>query len=624
MFRKRNILTKAQWMGISALIMALVMILNPVLSMAEEGSSDGEILIFSSDGTETVAGGSGSGSNSGSSKSSSGTDSGTISGSSQGKASDIITADDIWALVDYDELRSLIDEDELRSRIDVVALLDNIDKDELRNEIDPQALLDTLSEDDLQSEFVQRKLEGEFFILDPETGEGRIVDEQEYNALKTAGESKEDKAEKPLSEVIEEETQVLEDGREVTTYKLKIDQDPEEYIEEHPVDVTNVQLPVLGDVSPFDFLIDPLQLVFQTSAAKYGGGIVEEGASILFRNSEGEYDFSHKSDRLTVVNKGNIPVKVIVTANIKNPESILLVGDESDLNGDLPCIYMALEDENGDVSVLSNNGDAVIEKVLKAAPDDIYQYTLNEETGEYDHDLNKNAENIGFDSFTFGVFASCNTEADWEGVDTRPIINVNWKIEPILTDWDYINAGLMDKEKERLLADTEQFEAFKLVKTGELVEEKLLELTQIKLDELKEAEFEVLLQEELANLADDKLEEIIEEKGLQDRFVVEEHESKSDQDKTKGASSDDEEKNQDAKAESSGSGEKKVLGARREYIYDDDVEEPDAVTFAVDSLNDPEDSSDEFQDDSDEVIFIDGNAGQKADSSVIFFNSSGN
>nr|MCR5156964.1 hypothetical protein [Butyrivibrio sp.] len=57
MFLDRNVLTKPQWMGIAALIIALIMTLNPVLALAEEADSDEEIVIISSDGEETVIGG---------------------------------------------------------------------------------------------------------------------------------------------------------------------------------------------------------------------------------------------------------------------------------------------------------------------------------------------------------------------------------------------------------------------------------------------------------------------------------------------------------------------------------------------------------------------------------------
>lgn len=59
-------------------------------------------------------------------------------------------------------------------------------------------------------------------------------------------------------------------------------------------DIVNVVLPTVtaGETSPLDFLLDPQGLLYETGAMRYGGGVVEEGATLLFRNSGGSYDFS--------------------------------------------------------------------------------------------------------------------------------------------------------------------------------------------------------------------------------------------------------------------------------------------------------------------------------------------
>lgn len=500
MFLKRNILTKSQWMGITALIMAFIMVFNPVPVLAEEGGSDGTILFFSEDGTETVTGGGGTGSQ---------TVSEGTGGSAEGRAAVIVDDEEIWALVDKEELRSKVDVDSIKSSIDELALLDSIDRDELRAGIDGAALLDMLFDEDLQEEFIERKLEGEYFVVDEETGKGLIVSEDEYKALKPEKEEEtldiENLSDSSFAEKIDEETRVLEDGRTVTSFRVKL---PEQYMKEHPVDVTNIQLPVLGVDSPFDFIIDPLQLVYLTDAARYGGGRVEEGATVLFKNTEGDYDLSHKSDMLTVVNKSNVPVKLVVTAVVKDSDVVTMAGSTSELHGDQPSIFMALTDEDGIASVITGYGEAVIETVLKAAPDDTYEYTFNEKTGTYDYTLSRGADSTEYDSFNFGVIAACNTEADWDDIDARPAINVSWKVEPILTDWDDLNADLEAEKRAKLLEKEEEYEAFKLVKTDELIEDKLFELIEKKLTELKEDELERLIEEEMLILAYERYDEI--------------------------------------------------------------------------------------------------------------------
>ncbi len=589
MFPKRNVLAKITWMGIAALVMAMIMVLNPVLAMAEESGHGDDIVIFSSDGDQTVITG----------------DSDTVrgdelEGSTQGKAAAILDDEEIWALVDKDELRSLVDVDSMRNKIDVLALLDSIDRDELRAEIDGEELLAELSEEELEEEFIARKLEGEFFVIG-EDGKATMVDEEtakEYKAKKEIDDDNDSDtepleeqieiisaddvefAEEPLSEtedslaeIVSEETVVTEDGREIKKFKVKYS---EEEANEHPMDIVNVQMPVVSDDSPFDFVIDPMHLLYQTSAARSEENKVEENVGVLFKNTGGDYMFSHKSDMLKVVNKSNVPVKLVITASLENPESVKLVDSASELKGKTPGLFMALTDDVGITSVISSYGEAVIETVLKPVPEGTYKFELDEETGTYKYvlaedtettsvddmeegdleigdlttddvetedteigdvaddvvetfesgddpdieepDTEEKKEDSRFDSYSFGVLADCNTDADWSSINTIPVINVTWKVEPVHSDPEEAETEVTDDDRTKFLADKEEYVAFKLVKTAELVEERLLELLQVKLEELKEIELEKLIEEEVVRMAYEILAEALDEKGFGDLF----------------------------------------------------------------------------------------------------------
>lgn len=587
MFLDRNVLTKPQWMGIAALIIALIMTLNPVLALAEEADSDEEIVIISSDGEETVIGGNVV-------FDEPGDDEGLV-GSAQGKAAEILDDDEIWALVDKDELRSLIDVDSLRAGIDVLALMESIDRDELRAEIDAEALLSEIDEEDLKEEFEERKLDGEYFVVDDQTGEARIVSEEEYAELKNTAAIADNEADSSfdeetdevviedaaedfvedsiedasLAEIISEETHVLEDGQEVKTFMVKL---PGEEVDSHPMDVINVQLPIIDESSPFDFLIDPMKLMYNAYSS-FDGDIVVEDAGVLFKNKDGQYDFSHKSDMLKVVNKSNVPVKLTIRASIENPESVPLVDSASELYGEDPNLFMALADEVGVASVITSYGEALIETVLEPAPEGTYSFTWDEENGKYNYfvndvsedivedgaeeDIEENAEETEdsvFDSYSFGVEAACNTEADWSQVDSRPVINVEWNVEPVLTDWDKVNAELEAERRAQLLANEEEFEAFKLVKAKELAEERLIELISERLNELKELEIEAMIEEEVTRLALEKYAEIM---GIEDMYpeeaettIIEGGDDQENVEIIESNSSESESTNDDAKSDS--------------------------------------------------------------------------
>lgn len=212
----------------------------------------------------------------------------------------------------------------------------------------------------------------------------------------------------------------------------------------HPADVINVQLPIIGNESPFDFLIDPQNLIYLTDAARYGGGKVEEGASILFKNTQGDYAFSSKSDELVITNRSNIPVRLSIRAEVSNLGGTEFVGSRSELTGDTPSLFMALADKDGIRSVITEYGEATIDVVLEAAPDGTYDFKWNEDLEKYEYKVAN--EEADFDSFSFYIIADCNKDGDWGSVYGNPVISVSWMTEPVIPEPEEIS----DEEQEIL------------------------------------------------------------------------------------------------------------------------------------------------------------------------------
>lgn len=516
-----------------------------------------------------------------------------------------INEDEIWAQIDRNELRSFIDVEELKKSIDTQELLSSIDKTAIEESISDINLLDSLDSETILADYNKKKASGELDAM--------------------------------IKNVIE------------------ADDFDVDFILNHPVDIPNVTVPIVGENSPFDYILDPQGLVYQTDAARYGGGNVKENANVLFRNTEGEYTFSDHSDKLTITNKSNIPLKVTISARFEDAGDISLVDSISDLHGIDPSLFMALVDDEGIISVLNSSGSSEISVVLKAAPEGTYVYKLNEETGEYEYELadratftnstrkesliidqgednkaadeifvpevsddkesdnseenkeeasatgvsddkveevsdlettenkqteetsasettenrqteeastseateNKQTEEVStsettentqveeisvstpknyaenesddsgnsitrmivktnsedskagnreFDSFSFGLYASCNTEANWSNISGLPTVIVTWKTEPILTDWDKVNEELEAYEKVK-------FEAYKRVRLEELrksevqrlVQEELEDLVELRLEELIEAKIDILAKEKYDQLVIEKI-----------------------------------------------------------------------------------------------------------------------
>ncbi|MEE3472631.1 MAG: hypothetical protein VZR24_18460 [Butyrivibrio hungatei] len=233
-------------------------------------------------------------------------------------------------------------------------------------------------------------------------------------------------------------------------------------LEVYGKDVVSVALPAISEdgESPFDFIIDPQGLIFATDAAKYGGGKVEENATILFRNHDGEYDFSRRSDSLTVKNRSNVPVIVTITASVENLGDIELSGSKDYGDSEACSMYLAVVDDEGNEKPISEDGEISISTEMRRAPEDAYIYRIDEENGSYSYELSRSPEEIDFDSYSFGLTGYCNPNGNWQDVAVHPVVKVTWKVEPVLSD-----------EEEEEPEQQEELEEAATAASSELTEE---------------------------------------------------------------------------------------------------------------------------------------------------------
>lgn len=177
-------------------------------------------------------------------------------------------------------------------------------------------------------------------------------------------------------------------------------------------ELVHVELPTFPeeDGSVFDFIMDPQGLIEATGAAKYGGASFEEGGTLYFKNEEGDYAYSSKSDRLTVTNKSDVPVEVTVTAKLDDCGGLDMAEDAgfSDENAEL---FLALTDDRGTVMPLKGSEEISV-------------------TGRLDAASGQEAETY----YSFGLVGACNPGGDWENVAIRPVVTVTWKVTPLIPE----------------------------------------------------------------------------------------------------------------------------------------------------------------------------------------------
>lgn len=279
--------------------------------------------------------------------------------------------------------------------IDAQAIYDSIDREKLRATIDVEELRALIDEDELLAQ----------------------IDENEL---------KEELARRQQQEAAEKEENNRERfGVESGTIALE---PPEE---ELPPGIVKVEFPVIDNKDVFDFIMDPLGLVYMTGAAKYGGGNVEENASVLFRNTDNEYLFSSVSDYLTIKNKGNLPVKVIVKASITGAKGLVMTGDK-DFGGSAdPALYLALVDNEGNEMAVVPGRETVLESVLVAPSGYKATYKWNQETGQYEDVSGENAKEDPFEGYSFALTGTCNPIGSWNKVSAKPSIVISWSAEAL-------------------------------------------------------------------------------------------------------------------------------------------------------------------------------------------------
>lgn len=193
-------------------------------------------------------------------------------------------------------------------------------------------------------------------------------------------------------------------------------------------DMIAMDFPVaVEEWQPFDFILDPERLIYETGAVKYGGGIVEAGATLLFHNAEGDYDFSRYSDYLDIKNRSTFPVNVTISARVSDLGKIELAETDDFSANESACIYLALTDSEGNIQPLSAEGEVSITFQMPPALEDAGSSIQNE-------DFRSIQDEMAVSLYSFGLTGACNPNADWQNVDVHPVVTVAWSVEPVQQD----------------------------------------------------------------------------------------------------------------------------------------------------------------------------------------------
>lgn len=210
-------------------------------------------------------------------------------------------------------------------------------------------------------------------------------------------------------------------------------------------EVFSVELPTLptdATKSPFNFYLDPQELIKATGGIKYTSGnsgkndgavSVSDYGTLYFKNtvSASKPALSTNSDKLTITNKGAISVNVRLSAEVAKDGGIA-ISDNTNLNTTEASMYLQLVDSKGVKTLISGNGTSRDTTVSGAASGD-YKVSYNATDGYSFKVLSEGDATYG--AYDFHLTGSCNDTSAWADLQksltsNQPQIKVTWDVKP--------------------------------------------------------------------------------------------------------------------------------------------------------------------------------------------------
>lgn len=193
-------------------------------------------------------------------------------------------------------------------------------------------------------------------------------------------------------------------------------------------DVFAVVLPTATEAT-FKFTLDPQGLIAESqtsSTAKddFKSATVEDGATLLFKNTNGNY--TSKSDTLTAKNKGTSPVDVSVEADAQNIDPSVKLSSSETFDGTDPAIYLALTSGSTTNTMDTDTKKATLKTSLSGVNSENYQVKYN--TDKYEYVLKDDVADSEFPKVDFNLTGASNKAADWSTVTQVGNVNVKWTL----------------------------------------------------------------------------------------------------------------------------------------------------------------------------------------------------
>lgn len=205
-------------------------------------------------------------------------------------------------------------------------------------------------------------------------------------------------------------------------------------------DVFSVVLPT-NTTSTFNYLLDPEGLIAKTNADRYDNKSFEPNQTVYFQNSnDAAYNYSSRSNKLTVINKSTQDVNLTLDVNIEDAENIVMATSSDALRivGGDSNFYMAVEYfiDNHNTATSSNakaiTTDGVKIETVVPVSENAYEVRWNKITKQYEKQLASPANASWYGNFTFNLTGACRTDntAALTGLrENAPNIDIIWSVD---------------------------------------------------------------------------------------------------------------------------------------------------------------------------------------------------
>ncbi len=197
-------------------------------------------------------------------------------------------------------------------------------------------------------------------------------------------------------------------------------------------DVFSVVVPTDAGTT-FDYIVDPLGVIAETDAEKYGNKVFDHSANdtVFFQNAEvtsasAQYHYTGTSNKLKAINKSTKAVDISVEATLTGADEVTMVEATGATSTTDTLLNLQLNGDGSKTAAIGTSATAAkIDANITATPN---AYETKFVNGQYVKQLDPSLEDDDFQAYEFWLTGKASASPTWQDVTTLPEVNVVWTV----------------------------------------------------------------------------------------------------------------------------------------------------------------------------------------------------